>query len=111
LLTALFWQIPSTLAANYYTMNIITLSEDNYKELKEQLAEIKSQLQLLQPRDSYWDNSDVIQKLKVSERTLATWREKGMIRYSKVGAKIYYKEEDIIQFLENNVQEVHGKRS
>jgi hypothetical protein len=34
-----------------------------------------------------------------------------MIRYSKVGAKIYYREEDIIQFLENNVQEIHGKRS
>jgi hypothetical protein len=92
-------------------MNLFTLSEDNYQELKKQLAEINSKLQQLQPSDSYWDNSDVIQKLKVSERTLATWREKGMIRYSKVGAKIYYREEDIIQFLENNVQEVHGKRS
>jgi DNA-binding transcriptional MerR regulator len=100
-----------TFAANDRDMNLFTLSEDNYQELKKQLAEINNKLQQLQPSDSYWDNSDVIQKLKVSERTLATWREKGMIRYSKVGAKIYYKEEDIIQFLENNVQEVHGKRS
>jgi DNA-binding transcriptional MerR regulator len=92
-------------------MNLFTLSEDNYQELKKQLAEINSKLQQLQPSDSVWDNSDVIQKLKVSERTLATWREKGMIRYSKIGNKIYYREEDIIQFLENNVEEVHGKRS
>lgn len=92
-------------------MNLIALSEEHFAELKEQLAEIRSKLEKINPSDSYWDNSDVIQKLKVSERTLATWREKGMIRYSKVGAKIYYREEDIIQFLENNVEEVHGKRS
>jgi DNA-binding transcriptional MerR regulator len=87
-------------------MNLLTLSEENYQELKEQLTAISRKLQELEPQDQFWDNSDVVQKLKVSERTLATWREKGMIRYSKIGNKVYYQLQDILQFLNDHANEV-----
>jgi len=41
--------------------------------------------------------------LKASTRTLRTWRDDKLISYSKIGAKIYYRESDLEQFLKNHV--------
>lgn len=48
------------------------------------------------------DDVDLREQLKVSKRTTAYWREKGLITYSKLGGKIYYKLSDILEFIRNN---------
>lgn len=92
-------------------MKLIAVNEEDFETLKQQLADIQNKLQKLQPSDDYWDNSDIIQKLKVSERTLATWREKGIIRYSKVGNKVIYRYSDVQRFLDENAVDLKVGRS
>lgn len=90
-------------------MNIIALSQEEFSELKQQIAEIRDALHSPQMKDVVYDNQDVMQLLKVSQRTLATWREEGTIKYSKVGAKIYYKPEHIQEMLDNGLISKPGK--
>lgn len=52
--------------------------------------------------DEWWDNQDVCRLLGISLRTLQTYRDKGLIPYSQVGHKCYYKVEDIERFMEEN---------
>lgn len=49
-----------------------------------------------------YDDVDVRNMLKVSKRTLAYWRERGMITFSKLGGKIYYRLSDILALIKQN---------
>lgn len=49
----------------------------------------------VKPNNDLLDNSDLMKKLKVSERTLAYWRKSGKIKFLKIGGRIYYNQEDI----------------
>jgi hypothetical protein len=42
---------------------------------------------------------DVMELMQISERTLQNWRTNGIIPYSKIHGKLYYKESDIQQML------------
>jgi hypothetical protein len=44
----------------------------------------------------------MLQRLKFSERTLATWREKNIVRFSKIGKKVYCKKPEILNFFEEH---------
>ncbi len=48
------------------------------------------------------DAQDVLLKLHVSSRTLQRWRISGMIPYSRVSGKCYYKKSDILKLLNDN---------
>ena len=48
------------------------------------------------------DSADVMQTLHISDRTLQTWRTQGVLPYSQIGAKMYYKRRDVEQLLQNN---------
>lgn len=52
--------------------------------------------------EDLWDNSDMIKNWHVSERTLATWRSKGLITFTKVGKKIFYDRTDRDAFIRVN---------
>ncbi|WP_417607981.1 helix-turn-helix domain-containing protein [Owenweeksia hongkongensis] len=81
-------------------MNIITISEEKFNELTQQITEIRNAIHSKPKGEIVYDNSDVIRLLKVSQRTLATWREDGTLKYSKIGAKIYYKPEHVQEMLD-----------
>lgn len=84
-------------------MQITALKQEEFNDLKQQIAEIREALLSKQQQEIVYDNQDVMQLLKVSQRTLATWREEGVIKYSKIGAKIYYKPEHIQEMLDNRL--------
>lgn len=46
----------------------------------------------------------VMQLLHVSRRTLQTWRDQGLIKYSVINAKFFYRLSAINQMLENHIQ-------
>ena len=52
-------------------------------------------------REKIYDNADVLKLLHVSRRTLATWRDKGVISFSQYAGKIYYAQDDLDAFLKN----------
>lgn len=43
------------------------------------------------------DEADAVQLLKVTKRTLATWRQQGHLKFGKIGGKIYYRLSDILE--------------
>ncbi len=87
-------------------MEKLILSEVDYKELQSKLEKITSQLDNLgkqNPLTERWlDNQDVCTILKISSRTLQNYRDKGILPFSQIGNKIYYKASDIEKHLENN---------
>ena len=48
------------------------------------------------------DDVALREMLKMSKRSTAYLREKGLITYSKIGSKIYYRLSDVLLFLKQN---------
>ena len=73
-------------------------------ELQQFLDEMKHEFnQLHRPPDQViWDDVDLRENLKVSQRTTATWRQENVITYSKVQGKIFYKLSDVLEMVEKN---------
>jgi len=61
----------------------------------------------IKPDEDLWDNSDLIRKWKISERTAATWRSNGLISYVQVNGKIWYTRQAREEFLNRNL--IHSK--
>jgi hypothetical protein len=75
------------------------------KELLEEVRQIKTAL--IKPTktkesDKWLDNTDVKEMLHISTRTLQRLRVSGMLKYSKIKGKIYYRLTDIYLMLEQN---------
>jgi DNA-binding transcriptional MerR regulator len=84
-------------------MQLIALNEEDFRSLQQQIAELHELMHSKKQTKIAYDNQDVIQMLNVSQRTLATWRENGTLRFSKVGAEIYYQEEHIQEMLDKGM--------
>lgn len=54
------------------------------------------------PLEDWIDSHDVMRLLHISQRTLQTLRSNGMIKFSKLGKKIYYRRKDIQNILAQN---------
>lgn len=85
--------------------------EENNDLMRELLQEVKAiKVAIINPiktieSDKWLDNADVREMLHVSTRTLQRLRMIGMLRYSKVNGKIYYRLADINKMLEQNQSE------
>ncbi len=55
--------------------------------------------------DPIIDNFRFIELMGISAKTAQSWREKGIINYSKIGAKIYYRVSDIKTLLDKYQKE------
>lgn len=87
------------------------LSEAEYQELIKRLAKIEAMLAEKQRKFTLvlYDNSDFIQLMNISNRTAHEWRNEGLITYSQIGNKIYYKQEHINEFIESYLKP-HSKK-
>ena len=50
--------------------------------------------------DTWLDRQDLLQLFHVSVRTLQKWRSNGILPYSKIGNKIYYRRSDVEAMLQ-----------
>ena len=75
------------------------------RKMLDKLDEIKSLYEKNQPVEesgNQWpwiDNKELEKLLGLHERTLATWRENGTLRYTRIGKKIFYNRKEIEQLL------------
>ncbi|MDX2190789.1 MAG: helix-turn-helix domain-containing protein [Bacteroidota bacterium] len=80
-------------------MQVITIQSEAFHEIINKLDEIKTKVleeKGKQPLTDVWlDNAQVCELLKVSSRTMQTYRDEGIVSFSQVGSKIYYKASDI----------------
>ena len=74
--------------------------------IKDDLQEIIRLLRKISPffviMDQWLDNQEVSLVMRISKRTLSTYRTKGILPYSQIEGKIYYKSSDISLLLEKN---------
>ena len=54
--------------------------------------------------NDWLDNQDVCTILDISERKLLSLRQKGMIPYSRIERKVYYKKDDIMDYMKRNIK-------
>ncbi|WP_278686751.1 helix-turn-helix domain-containing protein [Alistipes finegoldii] len=50
------------------------------------------------------DSQEVCQLLNITKRTLQSYRDKGVIAFSSVGGKFYYRQKDIDKYLRTRTQ-------
>lgn len=75
--------------------SISSLNSSNQKIL-EKLEQIQS------PSEVWLDVTGTCSRLMCSTRTLQKYRDEDMIPFSQIGAKIYFRESDIEEFLNSH---------
>lgn len=88
-------------------MKIIAIEKRTYQLIEEKLKEFSNQIQQLcgkhKKKDEWLDNQEVCQLLKISKRTLQTYRDNKTLAYSQIGYKCYYKKADIEKLIETSI--------
>lgn len=61
--------------------------------------------------DKLLDNYDVCRMLNVSKRTLQRYRSSGELPFQMIYHKTFYKESDVMKFIETHFSRFHTKRN
>lgn len=79
---------------------IIVVNEE-IEQILDRLDLIEEAVRIRQkvPEHTFFDNQEFLQIMNVSKRTAQSWRDTGVIAYSQVGSKIYYRMVDIQKML------------
>jgi len=95
-------------------MKSLELKVPELQELLEKLELIKINLQAEnqknQINEEWLDNDQVVKILRISKRTLQTYRDRSILPFSQIGRKIYYKSAEIQGFLEDHHMKVTFKK-
>lgn len=85
-------------------MEIVTFQSEVYKDIAEKIDAINLRLTAKEkkPSEIWLDNQELMQLLKVSKRTAQHYRDSGLISFSQVGNKIYYKLSDVEELLKTH---------
>jgi uncharacterized protein YbcC (UPF0753/DUF2309 family) len=87
-------------------MEVITIQSEAFQELINSIQEIKSKIDTKhkeQPLPETWlDISDTCKLLHISKRTLQNYRDQGIISFSQIAGKIYFRATDIQAHLERH---------
>ena len=79
------------------------------RSISEMKESINKLMNVVKPEDDLWDNSEIVRRWKISERTLAAWRKKGLISYTQLNGKIWYTREAREKFLREHMVESQRK--
>ena len=87
-------------------MEVITIESKAFQEILNQLevlrTEIKNNARPSEDSNKWLDNDEAANFLRVTKRTLQTYRDQGEISFSQKGSKIYYRMSDIEEFLQKH---------
>lgn len=82
------------------------VDEKSYNELLLKIEQINQKLSGIQnpngKRTKWLTNKDASELLQVTARTMQNYRDKGIISFSQIGSKIYYKMSDLKKHLEDH---------
>lgn len=93
----------------------MSIEKKTFEEMKERFNRFSEHVEQLcsryrPPEKMNWlDNADVCEKLNVSKRTLQTYRDGGLLAYSQINHKIYYRLEDVEAFITAMSKELIGE--
>lgn len=85
-------------------MEVITIQSEAFQELVGKIEAINFRLtqKEKQPKEQWLDNKEFMELLKISKRTAQHYRDNGLISFSQVGSKIYYKLSDIEELMKKH---------
>lgn len=92
-------------------MSFNLIDEQKLNRIFEEIGSLREELKAEKVSNSkklsetWLDNQEVMELLKVSPRTLQNMRDSLVLPYAKVGAKIYYKASDVETLLNENYYE------
>lgn len=89
-------------------MEIVNIEASAFMEMNDILFKIEKQLKGLNSSKSelneWLDNQDVCILMNISDRKLLSLRQKGLIPFSRIDRKIFYKKEDILNYMKKNLK-------
>lgn len=84
-------------------MEIVAIEKRTFEQMMQRFEDFAKQINTLcgknRSNDNWLDNRQVCELLKISPRTLQTYRDNGVLPYSQIGHKCYYKATDIEQLI------------
>ena len=87
-------------------MDVKIIPNEEFKQLLNIIEGLDKKIEKLakqNPLEETWlDIEEVCVILKISKRTLQTYRDNGILSFSQHGTKIYFKASDIQKYLEDN---------
>lgn len=87
---------------------------ERFDVLSDQLGVKSNQLNSIDGEELL-DNQEVLQKLKISPRSLQRYRSSGKLPYSTISGKLYYKLSDVNQFIRssfsNSIESLASKKA
>jgi tetrahydromethanopterin S-methyltransferase subunit G len=85
-------------------MEAVILTAQQYQELVNRLDTLNRKLEDKSKtlEETFLDNQEFIQLMNISKRTAQTWRDEGIVSFSQIGSKIYYKMKDVAVLLDKN---------
>lgn len=54
------------------------------------------------PQNVWLDNQEFCQLLKISKRTAQSYRDQGLVSFSQIGSKVYYRLSDVHKLLNDH---------
>ncbi len=96
-------------------MEIISISTRVFDTLSQRVEDIEEKAEQLYRRQEnlglkdWLDNQDVCEILDITKRTLQSYREKGLLPYSRIEYKIRYKPEDMQKLLQSSAHQSQKK--
>lgn len=92
-------------------MNAVIISQENFDEVIKRLEKIQQEVSNKQksPADTFIDNQEFIQIMNISKRTAQSWRDEGIISFSQIGSKIYYRMSDVQALLDKHYKPAFKK--
>jgi excisionase family DNA binding protein len=87
-------------------MEVITITSEAFQEIVNNISEISKKVDQANKHnpfaDVWLDTSEAAVLLKVSKRTLQNYRDAGIIGFSQIGGKVYFKAVDLEEHLKKN---------
>lgn len=80
-------------------MDIVAIESKTFDQMKGCFEDFSRKIKNLcgdnQNKEKWFDNDDVCSLLQISKRTLQSYRDNGILPYSQIGHKCYYRVSDI----------------
>ena len=95
-------------------VEIVCIDKQTFEELRERFCKLEEKVtRICRPVEDlglkkWLDNQEVCEVLRISKKTLQVYRDKGILPYSRIKHKIFFKTEDVHKLLESNYH--HLKR-
>lgn len=98
-------------------MEIICIDKHTFEELRVRFCEFEERVtRICRPVEdiglkNWLDNQEVCEVLRISKKTLQVYRAKGILPFSRIKHKFFYKPEDVQKLLESNYHPLIKSRS